>query len=56
MRPLSCSSRSYAVVNRKSNFSIFTAKLNAADYLANLGHSYSYSLHILDSQDRGLSH
>ncbi|CAN0903367.1 Putative ribonuclease H protein At1g65750, partial [Linum grandiflorum] len=29
---------------------------NAADYLANLGHSLSYGLHFFDSPDRGLSH
>ncbi|CAN0926336.1 Putative ribonuclease H protein At1g65750 [Linum grandiflorum] len=28
----------------------------AADYLANLGHSLTYGLHLFDSPDRGLSH
>ncbi|CAN0915127.1 Putative ribonuclease H protein At1g65750, partial [Linum grandiflorum] len=29
---------------------------NAADYLANLGHSFSYGLHLFDLLDRGMSH
>ncbi|CAN0905128.1 Putative ribonuclease H protein At1g65750 [Linum grandiflorum] len=29
---------------------------NAADYLANLGHSLPYGIHIFDFPDRGLSH
>ncbi|CAN0911523.1 Putative ribonuclease H protein At1g65750, partial [Linum grandiflorum] len=29
---------------------------NAADYLANLGHSLSYGLHRFDTPDRSLSH
>ncbi|CAN0885729.1 Putative ribonuclease H protein At1g65750 [Linum grandiflorum] len=29
---------------------------NAADYLANFGHSLSFGMHIFDSPDRGLSH
>ncbi|CAN1240203.1 Putative ribonuclease H protein At1g65750 [Linum grandiflorum] len=29
---------------------------NVADYLANLGHSLSYGLHLFDSPIRGLSH
>ncbi|CAN0917034.1 Putative ribonuclease H protein At1g65750 [Linum grandiflorum] len=28
----------------------------AADYLANLGHSFLYGMHIFDSPDRDLSH
>ncbi|CAN0836864.1 Putative ribonuclease H protein At1g65750 [Linum grandiflorum] len=28
----------------------------AADYLANLGHSFSYGLHLFDYPDRDLSH
>ncbi|CAN0914181.1 Putative ribonuclease H protein At1g65750 [Linum grandiflorum] len=28
----------------------------AADYLANLGHSFTYGLHFLDLPDRGLFH
>ncbi|CAN0898190.1 Putative ribonuclease H protein At1g65750 [Linum grandiflorum] len=29
---------------------------NAADYLANLGHSLTYGMHLFDSPDRGMSH
>ncbi|CAN0841165.1 hypothetical protein LINGRAHAP2_LOCUS3129 [Linum grandiflorum] len=29
---------------------------NAAGYLANLGHSFDFDLHLLDSPDRVLSH
>ncbi|CAN0918448.1 hypothetical protein LINGRAHAP2_LOCUS30868 [Linum grandiflorum] len=35
---------------------IYREANSAADYLANLGHSFTYGLHILDSPDRGLSH
>ncbi|CAN0892951.1 Putative ribonuclease H protein At1g65750 [Linum grandiflorum] len=35
---------------------IYREANNAADYLANLGHSFSYRLHLFDSPDRGLSH
>ncbi|CAN0847508.1 Putative ribonuclease H protein At1g65750 [Linum grandiflorum] len=35
---------------------IYREANNAADYLANLGHSLSYGLHLFDSPDRGLSH
>ncbi|CAN0926318.1 Putative ribonuclease H protein At1g65750 [Linum grandiflorum] len=35
---------------------IYREANNAADYLANLGHSFVYGMHILDSPDRGLSH
>ncbi|CAN0918178.1 Putative ribonuclease H protein At1g65750, partial [Linum grandiflorum] len=35
---------------------IYREANNAADYLANLGHSLLYGLHIFDSPYRGLSH
>ncbi|CAN0876743.1 Putative ribonuclease H protein At1g65750 [Linum grandiflorum] len=35
-------------IYREANF--------AADYLANLGHSLPYGMHLFDSPDRGLSH
>ncbi|CAN0898133.1 Putative ribonuclease H protein At1g65750 [Linum grandiflorum] len=35
---------------------IYREANNAADYLANLGHSLSYGLHFFDSPDRCLSH
>ncbi|CAN0880995.1 Putative ribonuclease H protein At1g65750 [Linum grandiflorum] len=35
---------------------IYREANNAADYLANLGHSFVYEMHILDSPDRDLSH
>ncbi|CAN0863346.1 Putative ribonuclease H protein At1g65750 [Linum grandiflorum] len=35
-------------IYREANF--------AADYLANLGHSLPYGMHLFDSSDRGLSH
>ncbi|CAN0838590.1 Putative ribonuclease H protein At1g65750 [Linum grandiflorum] len=35
---------------------IYREANNVADYLANLGHSLSYGLHIFYSPDRGLSH
>ncbi|CAN0872549.1 Putative ribonuclease H protein At1g65750 [Linum grandiflorum] len=34
---------------------IYREANNAADYLANLGHSFSYGMHIFDLPDRGLS-
>ncbi|CAN0908256.1 Putative ribonuclease H protein At1g65750 [Linum grandiflorum] len=37
-------------------FHIYRETNNAADYLANLGHSLSYGMHLFDSPDRGLSH
>ncbi|CAN0914226.1 Putative ribonuclease H protein At1g65750 [Linum grandiflorum] len=35
---------------------IYREANNAADYLANLGHSFSYGIHLFDTPDRGLSH
>ncbi|CAN0866710.1 Putative ribonuclease H protein At1g65750 [Linum grandiflorum] len=35
---------------------IYREANNATDYLANLGHSFSYGLHLFDLPDRGLSH
>ncbi|CAN0922601.1 Putative ribonuclease H protein At1g65750 [Linum grandiflorum] len=35
---------------------IYRETNNAADYLANLVHSFSYGLHLFDLPDRGLSH
>ncbi|CAN0885727.1 Putative ribonuclease H protein At1g65750 [Linum grandiflorum] len=35
---------------------IYREANNAADYLANFGHSLSFGMHIFDSPDRGLSH
>ncbi|CAN0870119.1 Putative ribonuclease H protein At1g65750 [Linum grandiflorum] len=35
---------------------IYREANNAADYLANFGHSLNYGLHIFDTPDRDLSH
>ncbi|CAN0876423.1 Putative ribonuclease H protein At1g65750 [Linum grandiflorum] len=35
---------------------IYREANNAADYLANLGHSFDFGLHLLEYPDRGLSH
>ncbi|CAN0928744.1 Putative ribonuclease H protein At1g65750 [Linum grandiflorum] len=35
---------------------IYREANNAADYLANLGHSLSFGMHIFDFPDQGLSH
>ncbi|CAN0875096.1 hypothetical protein LINGRAHAP2_LOCUS10631 [Linum grandiflorum] len=57
VRLLFCSSRSFAVISGKSTFLTFTVKLIMLRiFLANLGHSFTYGMHIVDSLDRGLSH
>ncbi|CAN0920225.1 hypothetical protein LINGRAHAP2_LOCUS31909, partial [Linum grandiflorum] len=55
MQLLSCSSRSY-ICNRHWEVHLFHSyreAYNAADYLANLGHSLPYGIHIFDFLDRG---
>ncbi|CAN0892515.1 hypothetical protein LINGRAHAP2_LOCUS17581, partial [Linum grandiflorum] len=37
-------------------FHIYREANNVADYLAKLGHSFSYGMHLFDSLDRSLSH
>ncbi|CAN0878493.1 hypothetical protein LINGRAHAP2_LOCUS12509 [Linum grandiflorum] len=57
MQLLSCSLRSYPVDIREVHLSHSYREANyIADYLANLGHSFPYGMHIFDSPNQGLSH